>query len=95
MPRDQTSLVIVGHGTNLNDNSTKAIQDQVALIRDGGYGFAQVIDTYMEEAPFVADWAKLTTAPHVVVVPFSSRTACTAIRTSPCCSACGRKPVPR
>jgi len=70
VPRDQTSLVIVGHGTNLNDNSTKAIQDQVALIRDGGYGFAQVIDTYMEEAPFVADWAKLTSAPHVVVVPF-------------------------
>jgi len=70
VPRDQTSLIIVGHGTNLNDNSTKAIQDQVRFIRDGGYGFAEVIDTYMEEAPFVADWHKLTTAPNVVVVPF-------------------------
>lgn len=70
VPRSETSLIIVGHGTNLNDNSTKAIQDQVKLIREGGYGFAEVIDTYMEEAPFVADWHTLTTAPNVVVVPF-------------------------
>jgi sirohydrochlorin cobaltochelatase len=70
VPRDQTSLIIVGHGTNLNENSTKAIQDQVQLIREGGYGFANVIDTYMEEAPFIADWHKLTTTPHVVIVPF-------------------------
>ena len=70
VPRDRTSLVIVGHGTSLNENSTKAIQDQVSLIREGHYGFAQVIDTYMEEAPFVADWAKLTTSPDVVIVPF-------------------------
>jgi sirohydrochlorin cobaltochelatase len=70
VPRERTSLVIVGHGTSLNENSTKAIQDQVALIRGGHYGFAEVIDTYMEEAPFVADWAKLTTSPDVVIVPF-------------------------
>ncbi len=70
VPRRETSLIIVGHGTNLNDNSTKAIQDQVTLIREGGHGFAEVIDTYMEEAPFLADWPKLTTAPNVVVVPF-------------------------
>jgi sirohydrochlorin cobaltochelatase len=70
VPRAETSLIIVGHGTNLNENSTKAIQDQVKLISEGGYGFAEVIDTYMEEAPFVADWHKLTTAPNVVVVPF-------------------------
>lgn len=68
--RAETSLVIVGHGTNLNENSTKAIQDQVKLIREGNHGFAEVIDAYMEEAPLVADWHKLTTAPNVVVVPF-------------------------
>lgn len=70
VPREQTSLIIVGHGTNLNENSTQAIQDQVKLIREGGYGFAEVLDAYMEEAPLVSDWATLTTAPHVVVVPF-------------------------
>ena len=68
--RSETSLIIVGHGTNLNENSTKAIQDQVKLIREGSYGFAEVVDAYMEEAPFVADWSKMTTAPNVVVVPF-------------------------
>jgi sirohydrochlorin cobaltochelatase len=70
VPRAETSLVIVGHGTSLNENSTKAIQDQVKLIREGGHGFAEVVDAYMEEAPFVAEWDKLTTAPNVVVVPF-------------------------
>jgi sirohydrochlorin cobaltochelatase len=54
----------------LNDNSTKAIKTQVQLIKDGGYGFAEVVDAYMEEAPLVAEWDKLTTAPNVVVVPF-------------------------
>ena len=70
VPRSQTSLVIVGHGTSLNENSAKAIQDQVRLIRAGNHGFAEVVDAYMEEAPFVADWHRLTSAPHVVVVPF-------------------------
>lgn len=70
VPRQETSLVIVGHGTNLNDNSTKAIKSQVELIRNGGHGFAEVLDAYMEEAPLVAEWDKLTTAPNVVVVPF-------------------------
>lgn len=67
---EETALVIVGHGTSLNENSTKAIKDQVKLIREGGHGFAEVVDAYMEEAPFVAKWDELTTAPHVVVVPF-------------------------
>lgn len=70
VPRAQTGLVIVGHGTGLNENSTRAIQEQVRLIRSGGHGFAEVVDAYMEQAPFVADWDKLTSAPHVVVVPF-------------------------
>jgi sirohydrochlorin cobaltochelatase len=67
---EETSLVIVGHGTSLNENSTKAIQDQVTLIREGGHGFAEVVDAYMEQEPLVADWVKLTQSPNVVVVPF-------------------------
>jgi sirohydrochlorin cobaltochelatase len=70
IPPEQCSLIIVGHGTGLNENSTKAIKDQVALIRSMGCGFAEVVDAYMEEAPLVADWVKLTTAPNVIVVPF-------------------------
>lgn len=70
VPPEETSLVIVGHGTSLNDNSTKAIQDQVTLIREGGHGYAEVIDAYMEQAPLVSEWAKLTHSANVVVVPF-------------------------
>jgi sirohydrochlorin cobaltochelatase len=70
VPRSECSLIIVGHGTGLNENSTKAIKDQVALIRSMDCGFAEVLDAHMEEQPLVADWAKLTTAPNVIVVPF-------------------------
>jgi len=70
VPREKTALIIVGHGTSLNDNSRKAIEDQVTLIREGGYGFAEVMGAYMEEAPFVAKWTELTSAENVVVVPF-------------------------
>lgn len=68
--RADTSLVIVGHGTGMNENSTRAIRDQVANIRRLQAGYAEVLDAYMEEAPFIADWQKLTSAPNVVVVPF-------------------------
>lgn len=70
VPRGETSLVIVGHGTGLNEQSRKAIEAQVALIRAENHGFAEVCDAYMEEAPLVADWDKITAAPNVVVVPF-------------------------
>lgn len=69
VPRDQTSLIVVGHGTSLNENSRKVIEQQVALIRASA-GFAEVVDAYMEEAPLVSDWPTLTSSPNVVVVPF-------------------------
>ena len=65
-----SSLIIVGHGTGLNENSTKAIKDQIEIIRGMNLGFAEVLDAYMEEPPLIADWATLTTAPNVIVVPF-------------------------
>ena len=65
------TLFIVGHGTGLNKNSTKAIRDQVELIRTMPENrFAAVEDTYMEEPPFIADWAKIAQTPNAVVVPF-------------------------
>ena len=66
----QTTLFIVGHGTGLNQNSAKAIKDQVALIKASGAGYADVLDAYMEEQPFIAEWATLAATPNVVVVPF-------------------------
>ena len=69
VPEEQTSLLIVGHGTSLNDNSAVAAKQQVELIRAQGR-YAAVLNTYMEEPPLIADWAKLTDTPNVVVVPF-------------------------
>jgi sirohydrochlorin cobaltochelatase len=65
-----TTLIITGHGTGLNQNSTKAIKDQADLIAATGAGYALVTDAYMEEAPFIADWDKMADTQNVVVVPF-------------------------
>jgi sirohydrochlorin cobaltochelatase len=65
-----TTLIITGHGTGLNQNSTKAIRDQVDHIIASGAGYAAVLDSYMEEPPFIAEWDQMTQTPNVVVVPF-------------------------
>ncbi len=69
VPEGETSLLIVGHGTQLNDNSAVAAKREVEAIRRMNK-YAAVLNTYMEEPPLVSDWAKLTDTPHVVVVPF-------------------------
>jgi sirohydrochlorin cobaltochelatase len=63
------SLVIVGHGTSLNENSGLAVKEQVARIQERSE-YAEVLGMFMEEDPFVTDWQKLTSAPEVIVVPF-------------------------
>ncbi len=66
---EETSLLIVGHGTGLNDNSAVAAKRQAELLRERSR-YAAVLSTYMEEPPLIADWATLTDTPNVVVVPF-------------------------
>lgn len=68
-PPLETSLVIVGHGTALNDNSAVAVKDQVRRIGAMDI-YGEVLAAYMEEPPLVADWETLATKPNVVVVPF-------------------------
>jgi sirohydrochlorin cobaltochelatase len=65
-----TTLIITGHGTGLNQNSTKSIRDQVDQIIASGAGYAAVLDAYMEEQPFIAEWEKLSQTPNVIIVPF-------------------------
>jgi|ERR1700688_4834717 sirohydrochlorin cobaltochelatase len=69
IPPEETSLLIVGHGTSLNEKSAEAAQFQARLIREKGL-YAEVAEAYMEEAPFIADWRQNTSQRHVVVVPF-------------------------
>jgi sirohydrochlorin cobaltochelatase len=65
----ETSLLIVAHGTDLNENSAVAAKREAEKIR-GLQQFAEVLNVYMEEPPLVTDWRKLTRTPNVVVVPF-------------------------
>lgn len=69
VPPEETSLFIVGHGTNLNDNSAVAAKREVERIAAAGR-YAQVLNAYMEEAPLISEWDQLATQPNVVVVPF-------------------------
>jgi sirohydrochlorin cobaltochelatase len=68
-PEAETSLLIVGHGTALNDQSAVAAKRQVEKISALGR-YASVQSAYMEEPPLISDWARLTNTPNVVVVPF-------------------------
>src|SRR6476620_7260309 len=65
----ETTLLIVAHGTDLNENSAVAAKREAAKIRALGK-YAAVLNVYMEEPPLVSDWRKLTKTRHVVVVPF-------------------------
>ncbi len=65
----EATLLIVAHGTSLNDNSAVAAKAQVEKIRSLGR-YASVLNVYMEEAPLVSNWASLTKTRNVIVVPF-------------------------
>jgi sirohydrochlorin cobaltochelatase len=61
-------LAVVGHGTERNENSAKAIQYHADRVRDLDR-FDEVRDLYMDEEPEVDDVTDYFTAEDVVVVP--------------------------
>ncbi len=65
----ETALLIVAHGTELNDNSAVAAKREAERIRARGE-FASVLNAYMEEPPLISEWDELTAASNVIVVPF-------------------------
>ena len=65
----ETALFVVGHGTGLNENSTKVVYEQAERI--GGRGlYAECHAAFMEQEPFVKEWQALTALPNVIAVPF-------------------------
>src|SRR5260370_14568387 len=68
-PPEKTSVVIVAHGTGLNENSAVAAKRQVTAIRDRGI-YPEGVAAFMEEEPKISQRPNLTTQPYVVVVPF-------------------------
>src|SRR5256886_4445496 len=69
IPESETALLIVAHGTDLNENSAAAAKREAQKIRALGR-YAAVLNVYMEEEPRIADWKNLTTTRNAVVVPF-------------------------
>jgi sirohydrochlorin cobaltochelatase len=65
----ETTVLIVAHGTDLNENSAVAAKRETEKIR-ALEKYAAVLNVYMEEPPLVSDWRKLTRSQNVVVVPF-------------------------
>jgi sirohydrochlorin cobaltochelatase len=65
----ETSLFVAGHGTGNNENSRRAIEQQVLLIRKQGL-YRDVHAVFMEEDPFIRECYQLAETPNVVMVPF-------------------------
>jgi sirohydrochlorin cobaltochelatase len=65
----ETTLLVVAHGTDLNENSAAAAKREVAKIRAIGK-YRAVLNVYMEEPPLVSDWRGLVETANLVVVPF-------------------------
>ncbi len=64
-----TALFIAGHGTGNNENSRKAIERQVELIRAQKF-YAEVHAAFMEEEPRIGEVYSLAKASSIVMVPF-------------------------
>jgi sirohydrochlorin cobaltochelatase len=65
----RTALGIAGHGTDRNENSRRAIEQQAERVRSLGI-YAEVHAIFMEEEPRIGRIYELAQAPEVVVVPF-------------------------
>ena len=69
VPKNEATLLIVAHGTDLNENSAVAAKREAEKIRSLGK-YSAVLNVYMEEPPLVSEWRKSTKTRNVVVVPF-------------------------
>ncbi len=65
----ESTLFIAGHGTGNNENSRKAIERQVQLIRALNL-YADVHPVFMEEEPRIGECYALAQTRNIVMVPF-------------------------
>jgi sirohydrochlorin cobaltochelatase len=65
----ETALFIAGHGTSSNENSRKAIEHQVELIKAMNE-YQEVHAIFMEEEPRIGDCYTLAKSRNIIIVPF-------------------------
>lgn len=65
----ETTVVVIGHGTRRSKSTADTAQTQVAAIQQSGL-VASAVDAYLEVAPTIATLFERTRQPHVIAVPF-------------------------
>jgi len=65
----ETTLFIAGHGTEQNENSRRAVEHQVELIRASG-NYADVQALFLDEEPGIGACYQRAQTKNLVVVPF-------------------------
>lgn len=64
-----TGLLIIGHGTTRNVNSSRVVYENAERLRQTGH-FAQVEALFLDEEPKVNEWESRFSCKNVVMVPF-------------------------
>jgi sirohydrochlorin cobaltochelatase len=62
-------LILVGHGSTVNANSSKPLRQAAARLRASGR-FGQALECFWKELPAVAETIEQATLPVAVIVPF-------------------------
>ncbi len=65
----ETTLFIAGHGTERNENSRRAVERQVELIRSL-HLYAEVYAVFLEEEPRIGDCYRIAATKNLIIVPF-------------------------
>lgn len=65
----ETTLFIAGHGTEQNENSRKAIERQVEIVRATNE-YAAVHAVFLEEDPRIGNCYEIARTKNIIVVPF-------------------------
>lgn len=65
----QTSLLVIGHGSTKNTCSKQTLKSHLAELRAQS-AWSQVADLWLEEPPKVDEWASVASCRQVVILPF-------------------------
>jgi len=66
---EQTSLLVVGHGSGKNACSKQSLLGHLQEVRNNT-DFAQVADLWLEELPLVSSWKEVATKRQIIVIPY-------------------------
>jgi sirohydrochlorin cobaltochelatase len=69
LPLQETAVAIIGHSTRRNPESRQATETQADTLRKTGI-VAEVVAVYLDDAPEIEQVYKLTSARHLIAVPY-------------------------